>query len=91
MHDLKNNLITQKGFRVCGCLQTPDHSGFQQSIIAESRQLTVHLLRGLLHAEQLTSQQSLSYRRCIEETIPHDSILQIALKSRLMMKRLCDA
>jgi hypothetical protein len=51
MHHLENKLITQKGCGVDRCLFPADHRRFQQAIVAESSELTVHLLRGLLHAD----------------------------------------
>jgi hypothetical protein len=53
MHDLKNKLITQKDGSIDRGLFPTDHSRFQKSIVAQSSELTVHLIRGLLHAEQL--------------------------------------
>ncbi|MBL6794718.1 MAG: hypothetical protein ISQ50_07745 [Synechococcus sp. BS307-5m-G36] len=53
MHDLENKLITQKGSGVDRGLLPPDHGRFQQSIVAQSSELTVHLMRGLLHADEL--------------------------------------
>ena len=57
MHDLENKLITEKVCVVDRCLLPADHGCLQQSIVAESGELTVHLTRGLLHADQLLAEE----------------------------------